>query len=119
MEPIGDTNYDMLLKIKQMRNGIRKNGYDAVLNLLNDLMNLKGEYRYNALTEFKYVAESNLTQEKSRCFDRYKSIIKKELNIDINPKNDIITELRKILKSQGYRLRYYTKAKKYSIIKDC
>lgn len=117
---IDNNNNEEFLKIIQLRDKINKSRYDLTLKIINDILQLKGDIEYVALTDCKWIYERNLTNEKKnrKILKKYKKDLEEELDITIKPETNFIGILRKILKSQGYKLRYYKSSQTYSIYRD-
>lgn len=120
MNEIGDPCYDKLLKLNMLRAELGIKSYNITLKLLNDLMELKGENKYKCFMDFKCVSEKCLVFDeiKIKKMEKYRKKFKKHLGLDLDLDNVLVTELRRILESQGYKLKHYTKTKTYTIIKN-
>lgn len=118
MDFIGDDTYDLILKLKLAKNEATQKEYNYILELLNSIAGLKGDFKYKSLLDFNKVSENIFEKEETKkIFYDNKGKIKKILKIEINKDNKITSELRKIVNSEGYKLKYNTKYKTYSIRK--
>lgn len=115
---IGNPSYDGILKLNRERNRIGKEQYDLTLKLINHLMDLKGESKYVAFTQFKNVSEKAvLLADKEQRIKKFKKRLLKHFQIDVEKDHRLITNLRKILSVQGYKLKFWTNSRRFMIQK--
>ena len=117
MDFIGDENYDTILRLHMARSQFINKDYNYILELINDILGLEGDLKYKQLCDCKKI-NSKLFEKKSfkKKLFSHSAKIKDNLSIELNENNKPVSELRKILKTIGYNLRYSKKYDYYSII---